>query len=240
MSVTAQESSYFSDICITRCGGACCDPWWGIISYPLVKKGGGANLDAFREEVIKSIREREKRIVDAYVTNEDPPRALFEKPERYNVHVTEIKAEGTFIKLTVLAMFAFRCRFLGADKSCTLHPSVLGGTDIRPPHCGYLGSLNARPGEKGYCRIIHAAESGEDETTAVEKAIEMEKGVSLKSYKEGVRTVEDAAGRVVAQVGDYAERNLAHLAPRESTKKAGRNDPCPCGSGKKYKKCHGQ
>jgi uncharacterized protein YecA (UPF0149 family) len=24
-----------------------------------------------------------------------------------------------------------------------------------------------------------------------------------------------------------------------SAKKAGRNDPCPCGSGKKYKKCHG-
>jgi len=24
-----------------------------------------------------------------------------------------------------------------------------------------------------------------------------------------------------------------------SDKKAGRNDPCPCGSGKKYKKCHG-
>lgn len=22
--------------------------------------------------------------------------------------------------------------------------------------------------------------------------------------------------------------------------KVGRNDPCPCGSGKKYKKCHGQ
>ncbi|MCA3587256.1 MAG: SEC-C domain-containing protein, partial [Methylocystis sp.] len=21
--------------------------------------------------------------------------------------------------------------------------------------------------------------------------------------------------------------------------KAGRNEPCPCGSGKKYKKCHG-
>ena len=24
-----------------------------------------------------------------------------------------------------------------------------------------------------------------------------------------------------------------------SSKKIGRNDPCPCGSGKKYKKCHG-
>jgi len=24
---------------------------------------------------------------------------------------------------------------------------------------------------------------------------------------------------------------------KQSTKKIGRNDPCPCGSGKKYKKC---
>ena len=24
-----------------------------------------------------------------------------------------------------------------------------------------------------------------------------------------------------------------------NTKKIGRNDPCPCGSGKKYKQCHG-
>jgi len=26
---------------------------------------------------------------------------------------------------------------------------------------------------------------------------------------------------------------------RRDGKKVGRNDPCPCGSGKKYKKCHG-
>ena len=32
-----------------------------------------------------------------------------------------------------------------------------------------------------------------------------------------------------------------HAAPVQHTgPKAGRNDPCPCGSGKKYKKCHGQ
>ena len=28
-------------------------------------------------------------------------------------------------------------------------------------------------------------------------------------------------------------------APGGNTNKVGRNDPCPCGSGKKYKKCHG-
>ena len=28
--------------------------------------------------------------------------------------------------------------------------------------------------------------------------------------------------------------------PIIADKKVGRNDPCPCGSGKKYKNCHGQ
>ncbi len=27
---------------------------------------------------------------------------------------------------------------------------------------------------------------------------------------------------------------------KELVEKLGRNDPCPCGSGKKYKKCHGK
>ncbi len=26
---------------------------------------------------------------------------------------------------------------------------------------------------------------------------------------------------------------------RNTAAKVGRNDPCPCGSGKKYKRCHG-
>lgn len=30
------------------------------------------------------------------------------------------------------------------------------------------------------------------------------------------------------------------LTPSRATRKVGRNDPCPCGSGKKYKKCHGR
>src|SRR5262249_56288195 len=38
---------------------------------------------------------------------------------------------------------------------------------------------------------------------------------------------------------------LAHRAPRERLRQLnkapapGRNDPCPCGSGKKFKRCHG-
>jgi preprotein translocase subunit SecA len=29
-------------------------------------------------------------------------------------------------------------------------------------------------------------------------------------------------------------------AAREHVPSVGRNDPCPCGSGQKYKKCHGK
>jgi preprotein translocase subunit SecA len=31
----------------------------------------------------------------------------------------------------------------------------------------------------------------------------------------------------------------AQASQRRTGEKVGRNDPCPCGSGKKYKKCHG-
>jgi preprotein translocase subunit SecA len=33
-------------------------------------------------------------------------------------------------------------------------------------------------------------------------------------------------------------RSAAPAAPVRALPRVGRNDPCPCGSGKKYKKCH--
>jgi preprotein translocase subunit SecA len=39
----------------------------------------------------------------------------------------------------------------------------------------------------------------------------------------------------------HGEEAATELAPKvREGEKVGRNDPCPCGSGKKYKKCHGQ
>jgi preprotein translocase subunit SecA len=40
--------------------------------------------------------------------------------------------------------------------------------------------------------------------------------------------------------GGGEEPNQRPTSPRKAEAKVGRNDPCPCGSGKKYKKCHGQ
>ena len=40
--------------------------------------------------------------------------------------------------------------------------------------------------------------------------------------------------------GKEAEASRPKQQPVKAEVKIGRNDPCPCGSGKKYKQCHGQ
>jgi len=40
--------------------------------------------------------------------------------------------------------------------------------------------------------------------------------------------------------GSSPEKKQQQTAPVRVDKKVGRNDPCPCGSGKKYKQCHGK
>jgi len=43
-----------------------------------------------------------------------------------------------------------------------------------------------------------------------------------------------------ASSGSDKPQRKEHVQPVRVEKKVGRNDPCPCGSGKKYKHCHGQ
>jgi len=50
----------------------------------------------------------------------------------------------------------------------------------------------------------------------------------------------DSYGAGASQQGDSQDREEKKLQPIRIGKKVGRNDPCPCGSGKKYKHCHGR
>jgi preprotein translocase subunit SecA len=45
--------------------------------------------------------------------------------------------------------------------------------------------------------------------------------------------------RVAKVTGESAGDETLRKEPVRKDKKPGRNDPCPCGSGKKYKKCCG-
>jgi preprotein translocase subunit SecA len=64
------------------------------------------------------------------------------------------------------------------------------------------------------------------------------------SMQTGAAAIAAAAGGVAEAGGEYAEGNYEAPEPVQqrrvdSDQQIGRNDPCWCGSGKKYKKCHG-
>ena len=63
----------------------------------------------------------------------------------------------------------------------------------------------------------------------------------------------EAAQAIEQQAGQLANVTYTHPnedgsvseeaatgVPADDVPKVGRNDPCPCGSGKKYKQCHGR
>jgi len=62
----------------------------------------------------------------------------------------------------------------------------------------------------------------------------------VKQAKEDDREIERRQKRQMAQLSFVGAGDaMAAPQPVHTDKKVGRNDPCPCGSGKKYKKCHG-
>lgn len=74
-----------------------------------------------------------------------------------------------------------------------------------------------------------------DEEVAYAKALDDEH--PLKSLDEAI---EDLVANVVELI-DLGRRQRVAVAPRRrDASKVGRNDPCPCGSGRKFKACHGR
>ncbi|ACY16296.1 YchJ family protein [Haliangium ochraceum] len=83
--------------------------------------------------------------------------------------------------------------------------------------------------------IVETKDGGpEDETGVVE---------FIARYQSEGKSVAHHERAVFQRIeGDwfYMDGEMAKPQPaRRSTPKVGRNEPCPCGSGKKYKKCHG-
>lgn len=72
------------------------------------------------------------------------------------------------------------------------------------------------------------------------------KNEGLRLFRQMESSIDNAIAEMVLKVGgdekenEKIERQETAQRPMSNTNKtAGRNDPCPCGSGKKFKKCHG-
>ena len=80
----------------------------------------------------------------------------------------------------------------------------------------------------------------EDDEEALVAANSEQRRTAQSAVENFTRNIQRKKDKEMAELqfaggsGTAAEKKQA-----ASAKKAGRNDPCPCGSGKKYKKCHG-
>ena len=98
---------------------------------------------------------------------------------------------------------------------------------------------------EGYRMFEEMLTSIEDRVTDIIFKVHLEAGARVKEVWNVSSTSHDEVG----QFAMAEKQRAAAQAPQGETKvkqivletpKVGRNDPCPCGSGKKYKKCHGK
>jgi SEC-C motif-containing protein len=84
-------------------------------------------------------------------------------------------------------------------------------------------------------KIIAVEKGGPDDT---EGLVEFEASYERK----GLKDLHHERARFKKQGGlwMYEDGTVAPVTVVRSVPKVGRNDPCPCGSGKKYKHCHGR
>jgi preprotein translocase subunit SecA len=67
-----------------------------------------------------------------------------------------------------------------------------------------------------------------------------EENIPSLQHEEERETIENHAGDDDYDADAEGATRTKQKTVKRDRPKVGRNDPCPCGSGKKYKKCHGR
>ncbi|AZP04587.1 preprotein translocase subunit SecA [Jeotgalibaca ciconiae] len=104
--------------------------------------------------------------------------------------------------------------------------SVGGGSSIRPTREGEAGSAD---------RIEQVKRAQMAAMQMRQMMIAQQQKAAGKQQEAAVPTADPAAKEVIQE----EEKETTSQIPATSTK-VGRNEPCPCGSGKKFKNCHGK
>ncbi|MCY1046113.1 preprotein translocase subunit SecA [Corallococcus sp. bb12-1] len=76
-----------------------------------------------------------------------------------------------------------------------------------------------------------SASSAAEETARIQRQLAQQQQKAVEGRADAEGKIEEATATPVAQ--------RAAAAASSDAPRVGRNDPCPCGSGRKYKKCHG-
>ena len=89
--------------------------------------------------------------------------------------------------------------------------------------------------------LSHIQIKQEDATDSIERQREQESARARMNYQHQAVSALSGAEAEEGQAASQEQRATDKKTPfvRE-VPKVGRNEPCPCGSGKKYKQCHGK
>ena len=122
----------------------------------------------------------------------------------------------------------------GADGIAALEPWAMGFYNALAQYSDRVDVTEAI--EAQLCRIHRFLELDEsdpdyEQNMAIHAAVEKE---------HPVRNLEEGMLEMMKGVIEIARLNLPNKPVSRTTPKVGRNDPCPCGSGKKYKNCCGK
>jgi len=82
-------------------------------------------------------------------------------------------------------------------------------------------------------------EEDENEPAAVAVATQEQRQAAQNSVMDLTRNIQRKKEKELAAIQFVGGESSSPQQPKIAQSKAGRNDPCPCGSGKKYKKCCG-
>jgi uncharacterized protein len=126
-------------------------------------------------------------------------------------------------------------------------PIILFGDDDEPDHATWC---------QGYLDGVDAADQrwfAEGDAEALDELLlpirilagdlspEARGELSDKEWKAAERAArEDLVGAILDTWNYWFEQRIARAPVRRDAPKTGRNDPCHCGSGRKFKQCHGR
>ena len=122
----------------------------------------------------------------------------------------------------------------GPDGLAALEPWAMGFYNALAQYSDRVNVTEAI--EAQLCRIHRFLELDEEDpdyqqNLAIRRAVEKE---------HPVHSLEEGMLEMMQGVIEIAKLNLPNKPVSRATPKVGRNDPCPCGSGKKYKNCCGK
>jgi hypothetical protein len=160
-------------------------------------------------------------------------------------------AENPYVNVYVrnAALRALVCLVAWGEQSreevLAYYTTLFHGALIREPHHVWDGLVSCctdlYPAEVEE-EIHHAFRHGLVDDSFIDLAYieqELARGkevVLAKLHARRYRPIHDT----IAELEGWASLQPTRPTPQATTRKVGRNDPCPCGSGKKYKKCCGR